>query len=383
VRVQAKGQSLARRKDPNSKFGRLACCAFDLVTVGEPTIVSSGDGERGQTPTADRRRRHQTVEQSGWRKRLRGLARSVLARDHMPNVTVIMPCFNHARFLTDSVNSILRQTYLDLELIVVDDCSTDASWQIIEKFATHDARVKGVRHEHNEGPSRSRNDGLRAASGQFIGFCDSDDVWESEKLTTEIDLLRNNAGYGVVYSDARIIDEEGQLTGKRFSELFPLPKPSSGWLFPELAKRNFMNIQSVVMRMECAQRVGLFDEGVKYIEDWWYWVQLSREYRFFYCEVPLCRYRMHSGSTSLVHQRAYSTNRLKVFRRILQNYGEISPSVKADIVYEMGVDLCRLGKYRFGQRFFWRTMRLAIREPELFTRFCKAVFRLCLCSVRA
>jgi glycosyltransferase involved in cell wall biosynthesis len=301
----------------------------------------------------------------------------------MAKVSVIVPCFNHARFLDDSISSILGQSYTDLELIIVDDCSTDASWQAIEKFASCDPRVKGLRHEQNKGLSRSRNDGLRVASGDFIGFCDSDDAWEPEKLAIQLDFLQNNPDYGVAYSDANIIDENGKPTGKRFSDLFPLPTRSSGWLFPELAKRNFINIQSVVMREECVQRVGLFDEGVEWIQDWWYWVQLSREYRFSYCEIPLGRYRMHSNSTNLIHQRAYSTNRLKVFRRILQNYGEISSRVKADIVYEMGVDLCRLGKLGFGKRFFWAAMLLAMRDPKSFQRFCKAAFRVCQCTVRS
>lgn len=301
----------------------------------------------------------------------------------MAKVSVIVPCFNHARFLDDSINGILGQHHADLELNIVDDCSTDNSWEIIQTWANRDSRVKALRHEKNGGLSRSRNDALRAATGEFIAFCDSDDVWEPEKLKTELSMLQDNPACGIIYSDASIIDDQGQPTGKRFSDLFPVPAPASGWLFSELAKRNFINIQSVVIRKECVERVGNFDENIEWVQDWWYWIQLSRHFQFLYCKSPLGRYRVHSGSTNLVHRRSYSVNRLKVFRRMLRNYGEIGTAEKAELVYGMGVDLCRIGKYRSGKRFFQAAMHLARHSPRMFGRFCKSLIRLCLCSVRA
>jgi glycosyltransferase involved in cell wall biosynthesis len=300
----------------------------------------------------------------------------------MAKVSIIVPCFNHARFLDDSINSILGQSYTSLEVIIIDDCSIDGSWQMIEKFANRDPRIKKFRHERNQGASKSRNDGLRAATGKFVAFCDADDIWESQKLSRQVELLEKNPDCDVVYCDTIIINENGFQTGQRFSERFPPPEPASGWLFPHLVRRNFINIQSVLMRKECLQDAGFFDERIKWVEDWWYWIQLSHRHRFVYSPKILAKYRVHSRSTNLVHQRAYSVNRLKVFRRILKNYEEICASDKAEIVYEMGVDLCRLGKYRSGQRFFWTTMHLARRGPRLFGRFCKALVRLCMCSVR-
>src|SRR5437867_410613 len=102
----------------------------------------------------------------------------------MPAVSVIMPCFNHARFLADAVDGVLRQTHADLELLITDDGSTDNSWEVMSRFARADWRIKLIRHEKNEGLPKSRNDGLRMAKGDFIAFCDSDDVWERNKLRT-------------------------------------------------------------------------------------------------------------------------------------------------------------------------------------------------------
>jgi glycosyltransferase involved in cell wall biosynthesis len=174
----------------------------------------------------------------------------------MPTASVIMPCFNHARFLIDSVSSILCQSHADLELIIVDDCSSDNSWELIRNLANSNERIIAIRHEQNKGASTSRNDALRLATGDFIGFCDADDVWEPEKLNTQVKLLQSNPQYDVTYCDTLIIDENGGSTGKRFSDLFPHARAQSDRFFHELIRRNFINMQSVLMRAQCVGRTG-------------------------------------------------------------------------------------------------------------------------------
>src|ERR1035438_3175106 len=104
-----------------------------------------------------------------------------MATTSHPRVSVVMPCYNHGRFVDQSVTAVLEQTFADLELIIVDDASKDNSLEVARKFARKDARVKVIVHEQNYGPSRSRNDGLRAAVGEFVGFCDADDLWKPDK----------------------------------------------------------------------------------------------------------------------------------------------------------------------------------------------------------
>src|SRR5208282_5961872 len=123
----------------------------------------------------------------------------------MPCASVIMPCFNHARFLRESVNAILQQTFTDFELIIVDDCSSDDSWELIRSVADRDSRIRAFKHDHNQGASKSRNDALRVARGSFIGFCDSDDIWEPEKLRIQVNFLQNNLEYDLVYCDTMIV----------------------------------------------------------------------------------------------------------------------------------------------------------------------------------
>jgi glycosyltransferase involved in cell wall biosynthesis len=216
------------------------------------------------------------------------------------------------------------------------------------------------------------------ATGDFIAFCDSDDVWERDKLSTQVALLQDNRGFDVAYCDTIIIDVNGVPTGKRFSELFPLPKNPSGWLFLELVKRNFINIQSVLMRRQCVSEEGLFDERIEWIQDWWCWLRLSRKHRFLYSSRPLARYRMHGDSTNLRHKRSYSLNRFRAFRRMLREYSELPRAAKANIIFRMGVDLCDLGRYRHGQRLLWDAIGLSMTDMRAFDSLCKAARRLVL-----
>jgi glycosyltransferase involved in cell wall biosynthesis len=293
----------------------------------------------------------------------------------MPSVSVIMPCFNHARFLTDSVQGILRQTHTDFELIIIDDCSSDNSWEIVSRLAKNDARIKTIRHELNLGASRSRNDGLRIAGGGYIGFCDADDIWEPDKLEVQILLLEKNPNFDMTCCDAIIIDENGQYTKRRFSGEFPPPKSASGDLFSNLVRSNFINAQTVLMRRKCLITAGYFDEKIKWVEDWWYWINISRWHLILYCEQPLARYRVHSRSTGVTQKSSYRVNRYKVFHRILRKYDDLSVRLRAEILYKMGIELCSLGKKHSGRRLLRNSGKLALTDIHAIGTFGRSLMR--------
>jgi glycosyltransferase involved in cell wall biosynthesis len=274
----------------------------------------------------------------------------------MPRVSVIMPCFNHALFVGESVEAVLAQSVADLELIIVDDCSRDDSRTVIEKYAGSDRRVRAIYHDTNLGASRSRNDGIRAAQGEYLAFCDADDVWMPIKLARQLEVLRKNPIHDVAYCDAEIVNERGIATGKRFSNQFPIPGDGSGRLFHKFCTRNFVNMQTVVLRRECIMDGGYFDEKIKWVEDWWFWVRVSHRHSFVYTDEALAKYRVHSRSTGVVQQQGYKANRVKVFHRILRNYPEIPAELKSEIYYHMGVSLVGLGKRKCARRSFTRSM---------------------------
>ena len=294
----------------------------------------------------------------------------------MPNTSIIMPCFNHGRFVAESVQAILRQTDGDFELLIVDDRSSDNSWHVIQALARADSRIHAIRHDANKGASCSRNDALQLAAGDFIGFCDADDIWERDKLRFQVELLKTNSGFDVTYCDSMIIDEGGQPVQQNFSDRFSLPKEPSGNLFPELLVRNFVNMQSVLIRRECFQQVGFFDETIKWVEDWLYWLQVARRYRFLYSDRLFARYRVHSRSTNLVQKRGAAMHRVKVLRQLLGQYDDLSTRQRTLIYHNIGGELCDLGKQRTGRIMLRRAVILSLTDARAFWAGCKAALRL-------
>jgi glycosyltransferase involved in cell wall biosynthesis len=277
----------------------------------------------------------------------------------MPLFSVIIPCFNHAAFVGEAIESILAQSMGDLELIVVDDCSRDNSKEVIEKFVASDPRVRSIYHEVNQGISPTRDDAIRVANGQYLAFCDADDVWMPTKLARQLELLEKHPGHYVAYCDAAIINECGIETGERFSDQFPVPGNGSGRLFDKLCTRNFINIQTAILRRECITEAGYFDdgEGIKLVDDWWFWLRVSYRNLFAYSDEVLAKYRVHQGSTGAVQRPAYKINRIKLFHRILRHYPGISSKAKSEIYYHIGMALAGLGRKRFARRCFIRAMQ--------------------------
>ena len=123
-----------------------------------------------------------------------------------------MPSYNASQFVTESINSVLLQTYLNWELLVVDDCSKDDSVRIVQKFVDIDQRVRLFPLEKNVGAAAARNVAIGQAKGQYIAFLDSDDVWNEDKLEKQLAFMKQNS-YAFVFSDYYVMEEDGRKTG--------------------------------------------------------------------------------------------------------------------------------------------------------------------------
>ena len=274
----------------------------------------------------------------------------------MPKVSVIMPCYNHATFVADSINSILSQSLDDLELIVIDDCSSDISKDIIQKFAYEDSRVVPIFHEINGGEAKSRNDGLAIAKGDFIGFCDSDDLWEKEKLFKQIKYLEKKQEIGAVHSDSIIINEVGIPTGMKFSTLFQKEDILEGNLFLKFCLRNFINVPTVLLRKKCINDVGQFEQAFRYLTDWIYWAKVSRNHLFGYISDSLARYRIHSSST-MHDNKTYPIYRIMGYKLLLEKYSNNIPrNVRTKMEYLIGVNYLSLGKTYEAKNYFRKAL---------------------------
>ncbi len=269
----------------------------------------------------------------------------------VPQVSVIMPCYNHARYLPESIESILGQSYGDLELIITDDCSRDNSMEVIENYKRLDKRIVAIHHERNMGEAKSRNDALGLCRGDHIAFCDADDVWEKDKLKIQLAVLKKRRGNDVIHSDSNIINENGVPTGERFSSYYHKGRQLSGDLFHELCVTNFINVPTMLLPKQSVIDAGLFEEDFKYLTDWIYWIKVAKRYRFCYIDEPLARYRVHEGSTKK-DIKGYGECRIKGYKLIMNNFPDIPVKIKSRIFYELGINHNALKQKEKAREFF-------------------------------
>jgi glycosyltransferase involved in cell wall biosynthesis len=257
-----------------------------------------------------------------------------------------MPSYNYARYLPSAIEGVISQSYQDLELIIIDDCSSDGSREIAAEWSRLDDRVVTVFHDKNRGLSASRNSGLAASLGKYIALCDADDIWSAEKLGSQVECLRNHPEVGAIHSDSLIIDAEGTLTGRRFSSLYhERDQKCFGVLFKELCLRNFICNSTVVLRRECLKYTEGFDERLRSLEDWICWARVARKYPFYYIGDPLTRYRVHDTSLSM-NESAMARNRVTAIRLMLDEFNDIPRRVRSRMLYSMAMSYWSLGDSR-------------------------------------
>lgn len=204
-------------------------------------------------------------------------------------VSVIMPAYNRAPYLKASIDSVLRQTYPDYELIVIDDESTDETAKIVLDYPFPHIHYFKVPHG---GPSRARNFGIRKTSGEVIAFLDSDDLWEPESLACRMRVFEEHPEAGVVFSDYKRIDPQGKVLeesvlGARAAAL------ERGTAVCDLLEDCPVTTNTALVRKALLKQAGLFDENLVWAEDYDLWLRLSQVCSFQFVARPLTRYRLH------------------------------------------------------------------------------------------
>ncbi|MEW6553646.1 MAG: glycosyltransferase family A protein [Actinomycetota bacterium] len=201
-------------------------------------------------------------------------------------VSVVITTHNRARLLALAMRSVLEQTYRHLELLVVDDASTDDTGETVGRLA--DGRVRYLRHAECRGGSAARNTGILNASGDFIAFLDDDDEWFPRKLELQMERFRANPRAGAVYTGLLHVElETGRTVNARVAR-------KRGYLFDDLMVANVVGTPStVVVRREIFDRGGLFDETIQALEDLDMWRRMGGTCYFDFVREPLLRYGLH------------------------------------------------------------------------------------------
>ena len=262
-----------------------------------------------------------------------------------PKVSVIIPTYNRSNFLHSAIKSVLNQTFEDFEVIVVDDASTDNTRQVLDKF--DDKRICYIRHKENKGGSAARNTGIKRSKGEFIAFLDDDDLWMPSKLEKQLDLINKNLEIGAVYTGAYKINESDKIIMCNYPSL-------RGNIFPDILKKNYVgSCSAVLIRKECIDRIGLFDENLPAGQDFDLWIRLAKNYQFDYVNEPLVIHRIHKKRITTDHY-----GRLRAKKLLFKKYSkELTTSFKHRKILGfwhnvLGVYYCKCGDIEQGKKEF-------------------------------
>jgi cellulose synthase/poly-beta-1,6-N-acetylglucosamine synthase-like glycosyltransferase len=185
-------------------------------------------------------------------------------------VAIVVPCYNAERHLERALDSVFAQTYRDFRVFAVDDCSSDGTLQILKSYW----QCAAIFSIECAGPSAARNRGIRASQSPFIAFLDADDEWLPHKLERQVAVLKDDPSLGMVCSlCAR------STQGDRGIVLFAkTTEPQSGKLFEKLVRQCFVYTPTVIVRRECLEDVGLFNENLRVSEDFNLWLRIAAKW---------------------------------------------------------------------------------------------------------
>jgi len=266
-----------------------------------------------------------------------------------PKVSVIIPTYNQAKFIDKAIESVLKQSYQDFEIIVINDGSTDNTEEIVKNYS--DFRIRYIYQANNVGVSEARNTGIRASQGDYIALLDSDDEFLPERLMKQVQILQNKSSeIGVVCSWSYNIDEKGNYISKRC-----LPK-KDGYIYEDLLSTNPISVPTVLIRKECFEKVGLFDNLLDGQEDWDMWIRMAKCYQFALIKVPLAKRRIHPNRISYDLERKNVTA-----SRIIKKYMselKVRHSIHSSHYLYIGFRFCQMGKTRDGRRYLLKAISL-------------------------
>ncbi|PVX25775.1 MAG: glycosyl transferase, partial [Candidatus Bathyarchaeum sp.] len=206
-----------------------------------------------------------------------------------PRIDVIMSVYNGETYLREAIESILNQTYTNFRFIIVDDCSNDGSFDIINSFT--DERIVVIKNKKRSGLTRNLNKALRASDAEYVARQDADDASLSNRFKTQIDFFEKHPEVDLLGTGVYLINEKGDLIGERFAH----PKPSKQIFL----KANELFHGSAMIRREAIEAVGGYNEVFKYSQDYELWLRLAKKDNARNIQKPLYALRRHKSSVSL------------------------------------------------------------------------------------
>jgi len=278
-----------------------------------------------------------------------------------PLVSVIIPAYNAERFIRDALDSVLNQSYSNIELIVVDDGSTDRTAEIVNEYGNKICCFNKV----NGGVATARNLGIKHSLGKYVAFLDADDIWEAEKIEKQVIFLEKNIDFGIVTTSVFFIDIFGAPShGFSLRSIYP----KDGWNFENLLKRFCLFPSAILVRKDVVNAVGFFDDDQSAAEDIDYFLRILKKYKLAVIDEPLTRYRIRNSDS--LGSSVYSyMEREKVLRKY-DGMIEIKPSVMKEAYFNLynswGKHFLWLNKFEEARTVLLMALRMKIAWDPIF-----------------
>lgn len=260
-------------------------------------------------------------------------------RTHPALVSVVIPTYNRADLIRRSVDSALRQTHAEVEVIVVDDASTDDTRAVLAGMT--DPRLRVVRHDHNEGQSRARNRGVREAKGRYVAFLDSDDEWLPAKIERQLARFAGDDNPGATYTGMWVDDGSGRheetarVDGNAFEEFLTLPGPIT---------TTGLMIDSEVVGDELS-----FDEAIGCAVEGDLLIRISREHAVGRVGEPLYVRHLHAGEQISSETQCYARARRQILEKYAEDFRQ-RPRLAAACLFRLALTERKVGDYARARR---------------------------------
>jgi len=235
---------------------------------------------------------------------------SPLSVNSLPLVNIIIPTYNYAGFIAQTLESLRAQTYTHWECVVVDDGSTDDTRAVVARFVQSDARISYV-YQENGRQAAARNNGLRRSGGQYVQFLDADDLLESRKLERQVAYLEAHPEVDIIYGSVRYfrterMDERLYSMTLKNEPWMPETSGSGQTVLRKLVRHNMLAVNSALLRRRVVSEVGYFDEALPPLEDWDYFIRCAfqgKHFQYENLEGTLALVRWHLTSSSRNNER--------------------------------------------------------------------------------
>ena len=254
-------------------------------------------------------------------------------------VSIILPVYNGEDNISAAIDSVLQQTYTNFELIIVNDCSTDGTFAILEDYLNKDERIKVINNPTNQKLPKSLNIGFYHASGDYYTWTSDDNLYKCDAIEKMVNILEKMTGFDMVYSDFIRIDSEGKELG-----VSELDEPQ-GLLVGNIIGACFLYTKSV------AERVGEYDVNLFLAEDYDYWLRIMREGKIYHLKEKLYYYRQHGGSLTATRQEQIG---MQTYRALEKNF-----------LFLATYSTKKKDRYAFYDQVIWRLRNNPEKQAEI------------------